>query len=169
MPLLTWPTQNSSHCRCTTAKSFCALSGRRGVSRRGIESFLRFALCAPIVGARLCRLHSENGLTMNPILRIGVALGFFLLLVMSAEAAPTYCEAEVRERLDRLNVGASDISGINYELQRTGSRNKSNRILAWVSLHSCKGYVIIDLSKHCIVREVYGRGECNLGGAVKPW
>jgi hypothetical protein len=106
---------------------------------------------------------------MNPILRIGVALGFFLLLVLSAEAAPTYCEAEVRERLDRLNVGVSDVSGINYELQRTGSRNKSNRILAWVSLHSCKGYVIIDLSKHCIVREVYGRGECNLGGAVKPW
>ena len=98
-------------------------------------------------------------------------LGFFLLPVLSAEAAGAqkYCEAQVSERLDRLNIDASEISGIDYELQRTGSRNKSNRILAWVSLHSCKGYMIVDLSKHCIVREVYGRSECMLGRAVDPW
>jgi hypothetical protein len=106
---------------------------------------------------------------MNSILKIGLALVLFLLPGQPAEAAQKYCEAQVGERLDRLNVGAPEISGINYELQRAGSRNKSNRILAWVGLHSCKGYVIIDMSKHCIVREVYGRGECNLGGAVKPW
>jgi hypothetical protein len=112
-----------------------------------------------------------KGLTLNSILRIGLALGLFLLPVLPAEAtgAWKHCEAEVRERLDHLKVSPADISGINYEKQRTGSRNKSNRILAWVSLHSCKGYVIVDLSKHCTVREVYGRGECNLGGAVKPW
>ncbi len=108
---------------------------------------------------------------MNSIHRIGLALGLFLLLALPAEAAGArkHCEAEVKERLDRLNVSPSEISGINYEKQRAGSRNKSNRILAWVSLHSCKGYVIVDLSKHCTVREVYGRGECSLGGAVKPW
>ncbi len=43
------------------------------------------------------------------------------------------------------------------------------RVLAWVSLNSCKGYVIVDLSPHCTVRQVYGRGKCNLGGAVETW
>jgi hypothetical protein len=108
---------------------------------------------------------------MNSILRISLALGVYLLPALPAEAAgpQKLCGAEVRAQLDRLNVSPSEISGINYEKQRAGSRNKSNRILAWVSLHSCKGYVIVDLSKHCTVREVYGRGECNLGGAVMPW
>lgn len=76
-----------------------------------------------------------KGLTLNSILRIGLALGLFLLPVLPAEAtgAWKHCEAEVRECLDHLKVSPADISGINYEKQRTGSRNKSNRILAWVS------------------------------------
>ena len=43
------------------------------------------------------------------------------------------------------------------------------RSLAWVSLNSCRGFVIAGLSSHCTVRQVYHRGERNLGGAVKPW
>ena len=35
---------------------------------------------------------------------------------------------------------------------------------AWVSLSSCKGNLVIKLSKRCRIREVYGRGECKLGG-----
>jgi hypothetical protein len=106
---------------------------------------------------------------LNSLLRTGLALGLFLLPALPAEAARKYCEAQVSERLDPLNVGPSEISGIDYDIQRTGSRNKSNRILAWVSLHSCNGYVIVDLSRICTVRQVYGRDECNLGGAVQPW
>ena len=113
-------------------------------------------------------LLSEIGFTMNFILRIGLALGLFLLPALTAKAQ-TYCKVEVWERLDRLNVASSDIREITYDKQRAGSRSKSNRILAWVGLNSCNGYVIVDLTKHCTVREVYGRGECNLGGAVKPW
>ncbi len=122
-----------------------------------------------IVGVGLCRARSGKGFTLDTIFKIDLALVFFLLPGLPVEAAQKHCEAEVRERLDLLNVSPSEISGINYEKQRAGSRNKSNRILAWVSLHSCKGYVIVDLSKHCTVRDVHGRGECNLGGAVKPW
>lgn len=75
------------------------------------------------------------------------------------------------ERLDRLDVAPSDIHDIFYEAQRHSGRNSDRviRVLAWVSLNSCKGYVIVDLSPHCTVRQVYGRGECMLGGAVKPW
>ena len=130
-----------------------------------------FGVCGFIVGVGFCRLRSGRSLTLNSILRIGLALGFFLFLVLSAEAAGArkYCEAQVSERLDRLNLDPSDISEITYDAQRHGRQDRVTRILVWVGLHSCKGYVIVDLSKHCTVREVYGRGECMLGGTVEPW
>ncbi len=108
---------------------------------------------------------------MHASLKFGMALALGLFAVLPAKAAPSYCKATVSERLDRLNVDPSDIRSIFYDLQRQSSRNNDRvvRILAWVSLHSCKGYVIVDLSRYCTVREVYGRGECTLGGTVKPW
>ncbi len=127
-------------------------------------------MCNHIVGAGFCRLCSGKGLTLNALLRIGLALGLLLLPALPAEAARKYCEAQVSERLDLLKVDPSDIREITYDAQTTGEKNRRiYRILAWVGLNSCKGYVIVDLSKQCTVREVYGRGECNLGGAVKPW
>ncbi len=60
---------------------------------------------------------------MKAALKLGVALALVLLSAMSAEAAQTYCEATVSERLDRLNVDPSDIRGIWYEAQRHIGRN----------------------------------------------
>ena len=108
---------------------------------------------------------------MKSTLGIGLVLALFLLPALPAGAARKYCETQVRESLDRLDVAASDIHNITYEAQRHPGRNNDRvtRVLAWVSLNSCKGYVIVELSPHCTVRQVYGRGECTLGGAVKPW
>jgi hypothetical protein len=108
---------------------------------------------------------------MNSILRIGLSAALILLAVLPAEAAQSYCEATVSERLDRLNVDPSDIRGIYYDVQRHRGRNIDRvvSILAWVSLQSCKGSLVVDLSPRCRVRQVYGRGACNLGGAVETW
>ncbi len=133
---------------------------------------MSFGVCHPIVGASLCRLCSEKSLTMKTILRMGLALGIFLLPALPTEAvgARKFCVAEVRERLVLLKLDPSDIREITDDAQYSGRDNRRLvRLLAWVGLHSCKGYVIVDLTRHCTVREVYGRGECNLGGAVKPW
>ncbi len=94
------------------------------------------------------------------------------LLAPPTEAAGLrkYCEPQVSERLDLLKVDPSDIREITYDAQYSGrDNNRLVRLLAWVGLHSCKGYVIVDLSKLCTVREVYGRDECNLGDTLKPW
>ncbi len=103
-------------------------------------------------------------------MRSVVIIGFALALTMGApaEAAQKYCEATVAERLDRLNVESSDIRGIIYDVQRHISRNNDRvvGILAWVSLKSCRGYLVIDMSRLCTVRQVYGRGACDLGGAI---
>ena len=108
---------------------------------------------------------------MNSTVRICLALALVLLPALPAEAARKYCESRVSERLDRLDVDPSDIRNIFYEAQSHSNRDNDRifRILAWVGLHSCKGYVIVELSSHCTVRQVYGRGECTLGGAVEPW
>ena len=123
-------------------------------------------MCDSIVGAVFYRLRSGKGLTMKSILRIGVALGLFLLPVPPTEAAGPrkYCEPQVSERLDILKIDPSDINGITYEAQRRAARNNDQiaRILAWVNLHSCKGYVVIDLSPQCTVRQIYGRGGCSV-------
>ncbi len=103
---------------------------------------------------------------MNSLLRIGVALGFFLLPVPPTEAAGPrkYCEPQVSEQLDLLKVDPSNIAEITYEARRRpgGDNDQIVRILAWVNLHSCKGYVIIDLSPQCTVRQTYGRGGCQV-------
>ena len=108
---------------------------------------------------------------MKSALTVGVALALVLLSAISAEAAQSYCEATVSERLDRLNVDPSDIRSIVYKAQRQLGRNNERviRILAWVSLQSCKGYLVVDMSPTCRVRQVYGRGACDLGGAVETW
>ena len=104
---------------------------------------------------------------MNFLLRIGLALGVFLLPVLSAEAAGPrkYCEPQVSEHLDHFKVDPSNIAEITYEAQRRpgGDNDQIVTILAWVNLHSCKGYVIIELSPQCTIRQTYGRGECNVG------
>ncbi len=101
-----------------------------------------------------------------------VTLGLALAVLSStpAEAALAYCERTVAERLDGLNVDRSDVRGIYYAAHRAGGRrDRVVRILAWVSLQSCKGYLVIDMDRHCRVRQVYGRGECSLGGALSTW
>jgi hypothetical protein len=103
---------------------------------------------------------------MNSILRIGLALGIFLLPVPPTEAAgpQKFCEPQVSERLDFLRVDPSDIHEIIYEANSHPGRDDDRivRILAWVNLHSCEGYVIVKLSPLCTVRQVYTRGDCKI-------
>lgn len=68
----------------------------------------------------------------------------------------------------RLNVDRSDVRGIFYETQRRLSRNNDRvaRILARVSLRSCRRDLVIAMFRHCGVRQFYGRGESDLGGGV---
>ena len=106
---------------------------------------------------------------MKSAVMASLALG--ILTATPAGAAREPCEATVVERLDRLNVERSDIRGVYYDVQRrtSGDNDRVVGILAWVSLKSCRGYLVIDLSVRCRVRQVYGRGGCDLGGALETW
>ncbi len=96
-----------------------------------------------------------------------VGLGISLMIGGVADAAArSQCKAAVAERLDELNVDAADIRKISTVVQHSSHREGGppTGYEAWVSLSSCKGNLVIKLSKRCRVRQVYGRGECKLGG-----
>ncbi len=108
---------------------------------------------------------------MKSALKAGVALALVLLSAMSAEATQHECQEMVAQRLDRLDVDAADIRKINYIPIYRYTREDEHLIgfEAWVGLHSCRGSLVIDMSLTCRVRQVYGRGTCDLGGAVETW
>ena len=107
-----------------------------------------------IVGAALIAVNAAIGAIATP-----------------AEAAGTYCEAAVTARLSRLNVEPSDVRQISCMKDIRGGRDGGRvvGITAWVSLRSCQGNLVIDMTRHGQVRQVYGRGTCDLGGAVETW
>lgn len=86
-----------------------------------------------------------------------------------AEAAVSSCETTVTEHLNRLNIDHSDVRKISCLADRRGGRDGGRvvGIMAWVSLQSCTGNLVFDMSRHGQVRQVYGRGGCELDGAVK--
>ncbi len=96
-----------------------------------------------------------------------VGLGISLMIGGLADAAArSPCKAVVAERLDGLNVDPADVHKISYVVLQSSRRDGGPAIgfEAWVSLNSCKGNLVVNLSKRCRIRDVYGRGECKLGG-----
>ncbi len=120
------------------------------------------------------RTHS-NTTDRKLAIRYGWVIGAALIAVnlglgtiaAPAEAAASSCVATVTERLDRLNVAPSDVTKISC-VKEIGGRTSSRvvGITAWVSLQSCKGNLVFNMSRHGRIRDVYGRGSCDLGGAV---
>ncbi len=99
------------------------------------------------------------------LIAINAAIG---TIAAPAEAAGSSCVATVTERLNRLNVAPSDVTKISC-VNEIGGRTSSRvvGITAWVSLQSCNGNLVFNMSRHGRIRDVYGRGACDLGGAVE--
>jgi hypothetical protein len=107
---------------------------------------------------------------MKSAVTIGFALG--LMILAPGEAAGSHCQAQVIKHLDLLKVEPSDIREIMYVAALGGERSDDRREasdMAWVELRSCQGSVIVGMTRSCRVRQVFGRGECDLGGAIKVW
>jgi hypothetical protein len=92
------------------------------------------------------------------VLTVAIALG---LLAVPAKADHD-CGPTVTERLNRLNVDPSDVRKIDWveEIRQKDDDEYVERIDAWVSLRSCKGHLVMEITPHCYVRQIYGSGEC---------
>ena len=75
------------------------------------------------------------------------------------------CETVVTERLNQLDIDIADIRSIVYIRRiKTGEHERVIGIDAWVSFHSCKGNLVINMNRHGYVTQVYTRGECEVPG-----
>ena len=92
------------------------------------------------------------------VLTAAITLG---LTAMPAKADHD-CSSIPTEHLNRLKVDSSDVRKIDWVeiVKKKGDDDIIERIDAWVSLHSCEGHVVIEITPHCYVRQVYGKGEC---------
>ncbi len=79
----------------------------------------------------------------------------------------------MERRLDRLEINRADVKKISYttQIQSTGKNGdtKERGVDAYVRLHSCRGYLVIDMNKACHVRQVYTRGKCDIRGVKHFW
>ena len=95
------------------------------------------------------------------------SLSMVLILLFAPFAhGASRCDTVVTERLDRLNIDSADVRSIYYarRIQTRGDDDRVVGIDAWVSFHSCKGSLVIDMDRHCRVRQVYTRHECEVPG-----
>ncbi len=90
-------------------------------------------------------------------------------LAAPAEASSRYdrCEPAVETELNRLQVDPGRIGDISLQVRRYNNRNDDSRVqgvLGWVNLNDCTGRLVVDMSRHCRVKQSYTTGSCSVAG-----
>lgn len=126
--------------------------------------------------------QAEPRSTIQPANRLAIAscgrrlatLGLAALLAAIAPAearAQVYrgCAAEVEAEIQRLPLGDDAVTAIRYErkLNPTDQGPEVLGVRAWVRLKSCTGWLVIDMTRSCFVRQSYTRGDCSVEGVTR--
>lgn len=85
-----------------------------------------------------------------------------------AAALALDCRVNAEKELDRLKLDSADISSIRY-VEKYNPTEQGPDVLgvrAWVRLKSCSGYLVIDMTRSCFLRQSYTRGDCRVEGAT---
>jgi len=80
------------------------------------------------------------------------------------------CVAEAEAEMARLGLRAADITSVQY-VEKINPSETGPGVLgvrAWVRLAACgnEGYLVIDTTRSCFVRQSYTRGGCRLDGVT---
>jgi hypothetical protein len=77
------------------------------------------------------------------------------------------CAAEVDEKLAELPLATNDIKSIRI-IERVNIADDFGPEIfgvdAWVRLKSCSGWLVINMTAKCYVRQSYTRGDCRVEG-----
>jgi hypothetical protein len=102
---------------------------------------------------------------MRPALPAAAALALLSASLWSAaDALALDCRDKAQEELSRLALGADAISSLRY-VEKHNPTDRGPDVLgvrAWVRLKSCSGYLVIDMTRSCFVRQSYTRGDCRV-------
>ncbi len=99
---------------------------------------------------------------------LAISLGLAGLLTAGALPATQAqaghrCQDSVADHLERLKVAEDEVASLDfYTVKQTiGLPTGYN---AWISLNTCQGNLVINLSATCRVDDAYTRGECRFEG-----
>ena len=89
----------------------------------------------------------------------------------SLALAQTYpnCAEAAEKVLQSLPLGSDAVTSIRYE-RILSPRTQGPSLLgvrAWVKLESCSGFLVIDMTRSCFVRQSYTRGNCEIEGVTR--
>ena len=78
------------------------------------------------------------------------------------------CRRNAEGELRRLSLDGDAIASIRYEEKRHPAERGPQvlGVRAWVRLKACDGYLVIDMTRSCFVRQSYTRGTCQIDGAT---
>ena len=110
-----------------------------------------------------------NGV-LSPMRRLTFILLPLVLLAGAPAALALDCHREAEAELQGLGVDASQIAEIRY-IEKLNPTDRGPDVLgvrAWIRLHACDdaGYLVIDMTRSCFVRQSYTRGDCRLPGVT---
>ena len=105
---------------------------------------------------------------MHPLPSLAAALALLILTAWTSSAALALdCQAATERELQRLGVAAGDVASILY-VQKYNPTKRGPEVLgvrAWIRLKACSsGYLVVDMTRSCLVRQSYTRGDCRLDG-----
>lgn len=92
-----------------------------------------------------------------------------LLLLAAPAAAALDCSAAAEGELRRLGLGDGEVASLRYVEKRNPARHGPEvlGVRAWVRPEACGlGYLVIDMTRSCFVRQSYTRGDCRLDGVT---
>ncbi len=99
---------------------------------------------------------------------LAVSLGLAGLLAAGAwSATPAQagqrCQDAIADNLDRLKIAEDEVARLDvYTVKQTLGQPMGYN--AWISLNTCQGNLVINLSATCRVDDAYTRGECRFEG-----
>jgi len=100
------------------------------------------------------------------------ALPFALAAALTAAAGPAHaldCREAAEGELQRLGIAAGEIAEIRY-IEKLNPTERGPDVLgvrAWIRMQACSsGYLVIDMTRSCFVRQSYTRGDCRRAGVT---
>ena len=102
------------------------------------------------------------------IAAFALAAGLWLTSAGPALAYTLYesCDEAIAEPLTGLGLGDDVVRSI-YVSPRVLSGRRGDRVTGidvWVRLKGCAGALVLDLTRHCSITQVYTRGDCRVPG-----
>jgi hypothetical protein len=105
----------------------------------------------------------------SPVLPTPAAFCLALAAGLTAvgPASALDCRRQAQEEMRELGVTADDIASVRY-VEKYNPTEQGPDVLgvrAWVRLKACaSGYLVVDMTRSCFVRQSYTRGECRREG-----